>query len=84
MSKPETLNIADGRGNLSLTLPRAAEITVIRKNKLTRVPDQNRAVTDAFANLFECAPLPHFGAGQKKRQRIDLRHHASLCRTISS
>jgi len=62
--------------NLSLTPPWAAEITVIRKNRLARVPDRNRAVTDAFANLFECAPLAHCGAGQKKRQRIDLQHHA--------
>lgn len=60
----DTLQIAFGRGHLPLELPKHADVTVIRKAMLPKLPDQRRAIDDAFANPIGSKPLAELSRGK--------------------
>jgi hypothetical protein len=43
-----TIEVAFGRGTLPISLPAAAEPTVIRKSALPKLPDASAAIRQAF------------------------------------
>ena len=49
MSSGGTVQVAFGRGHLPLKIPRGAEVTIIRKAILPKLPDQRAAISKAFS-----------------------------------
>lgn len=59
------LELAFGRGALSLTLPPGAQPTVLRKAALPKLPDNVAAIRHAFAHPVDSAPLHELARGRK-------------------
>ena len=59
------LELAFGRGALSLTLPPGAQPTVLRKAALPKLPDNVAAIRHAFAHPVDSAPLHELAKGRK-------------------
>ncbi len=59
------VDLAFGRGRLSVRLPPGARPMVIRKPALPKLPDPARAVRDAFEAPYGGAPLRALAAGRK-------------------
>jgi len=53
MSSGGTVQVAFGRGHLPLKIPQGAEVTIIRKAVLAKLPDQRAA-----ERAQEAAPAP--------------------------
>ena len=64
MPSGETIQVAFGRGHLPLKIPRGAEITVIRKAVLAKLPDQRAAIAKAFSQPVGSASLAELARGK--------------------
>jgi len=64
MPSAETIQVAFGRGHLPLKIPRGAEITVIRKAVLVKLPDQRAAIAKAFSQPVGSASLAELARGK--------------------
>ncbi|WP_051511858.1 nickel-dependent lactate racemase [Skermanella stibiiresistens] len=60
----KTVDIAFGRGHLTVGLPEQAEVTVIRKATLPKLADQDGAIRAAFDNPVGAAPLSDLAKGR--------------------
>jgi lactate racemase len=63
--QPRSVEIAYGRSHLSVRLPVGADVTVIRKRKLAKLPDQPGAVHAALAAPIGAPPLGELARGRK-------------------
>ena len=64
MADNTTIDIAYGRGSVTLTLPEHARPTVIRKAALPKLADGRAAVLDALDNPVGAAPLSELARGR--------------------
>lgn len=64
MPSAETVQVAFGRGHLPLKIPQGAEITVIRKAVLAKLPDQRAAIAKAFSQPVGSASLAELARGK--------------------
>src|SRR5688500_20266343 len=64
MEPYKTVDIAFGRGHLTVGLPEQAEATVIRKATLPKLADQTGAIHAAFDNPIDAAPLATLAQGR--------------------
>ena len=60
-----TIEVAFGRGTLPISLPAAAEPTVIRKSALPKLPDASAAIRQAFERRSAAMPLRDLARGRK-------------------
>ena len=60
-----TIEVAFGRGTLPISLPAAAEPTVIRKSALPKLPDASAAIRQAFEAPIGGMPLRDLARGRK-------------------
>src|ERR1700751_1302896 len=60
-----TIEVAFGRGTLPISLPAAAEPTVIRKSALPKLPDASAAIRQAFEAPIGGRPLRDLARGRK-------------------
>jgi nickel-dependent lactate racemase len=65
MGEARKIDIAFGRGHLPVLLPEAADVTVIRKAELPKLPDARRAVAHAFDHPIGSKPLRELARGRK-------------------
>jgi nickel-dependent lactate racemase len=65
MEPYKTVDIAFGRGHLTVGLPERAEATVIRKATLPKLADQTGAIHAAFDNPIDAPPLATLAQGRK-------------------
>jgi nickel-dependent lactate racemase len=65
MGASQKIDILFGRGNLPLSLPEAADVTVIRKATLPKLPDAKRAIAHAFDHPVGSKPLRELARGRK-------------------
>src|ERR1700742_2543370 len=65
VSKDRTIEIAFGRGALPVSLPVAADPTVIRKSALPKLMDASAALHQAFASPIGAKPLRELARGRK-------------------
>ena len=84
MEPYKTVDIAFGRGHLTVGLPEQAEATVIRKATLPKLADQTGAIHAAFDNPIDAPPLATLAQGRKQRLHPDLRYHPPGARTACS
>jgi nickel-dependent lactate racemase len=61
----QTIGIAFGRGHLTLNLPEEADVTVIRKRPLPKLPDPHRAVRVALDSPIGARPLRDLARGRR-------------------
>ncbi len=61
--RPTAIPIAYGRGHLPLTLPTAAQATVVRKRPLPKLPDPAAAIRDALERPVGSKPLGEIARG---------------------
>lgn len=61
----KTISIAYGRSHLSLDLPAAAQPTVLRKQRLRKLPDAAQAITSAFNDPVGAPSLAELAAGRE-------------------
>jgi nickel-dependent lactate racemase len=59
------VEIAYGRGTLSVRLPERAEVTIIRKHPLAKLPDPKAAVRHALDNPVGGAPFEELAEGRR-------------------
>jgi lactate racemase len=64
MPSAETIQVAFGRGHLPLKIPQGAEITIIRKAVLAKLPDQRAAIAKAFSQPVGSASLAELARGK--------------------
>ena len=64
-SKDRTIEIAFGRGTLPISLPAAADPTVIRKSALPKLPNASAALHHAFEAPIGGMPLRELARGRK-------------------
>ena len=64
MSSGGTVQVAFGRGHLPLKIPRGAEVTIIRKAVLPKLPDQRAAILKAFSQPVGSASLAELARGK--------------------
>src|SRR6476659_8759762 len=60
-----TIEVAFGRGTLPISLPAAAQPTVIRKSALPKLPDASAAIGQAFEAPIGGMPLRDLARGRK-------------------
>src|ERR1700761_5124693 len=65
VSKDRTIEIAFGRGALPVSLPVAANPTVIRKSALPKLPDASAALQQAFDAPIGAKPLRELARGRQ-------------------
>ena len=65
MAQQSTVDIAYGRAHLPVRLPLGADVSVIRKRKLAKLPDQHGAIRAALAHPTCAAPLAELARGRK-------------------
>src|SRR4051794_2614806 len=65
MEPYKTVDIAFGRGHLTVGLPEQTEATVIRKATLPKLADQIGAIYAAFENPIDAQPLTTLAQGRK-------------------
>jgi nickel-dependent lactate racemase len=64
-NEKDPLTIAFGRGHLSLSLPRGAAPTVVRKRSLPKLPDAAAAIAQTLASPIGSPPLDQLARGKK-------------------
>ncbi len=65
MSGPNRIDLAFGRGHLPVTMPAGAQVEVIRKRPLPKLPDPRAAVRVALDSPVGSAPLRQLAAGRR-------------------
>jgi nickel-dependent lactate racemase len=65
VTQQSTVDIAYGRAHLPVRLPPGADVSVIRKRKLAKLPDQHGAIRAALAHPTGAAPLAELAQGRK-------------------
>jgi nickel-dependent lactate racemase len=65
MGENKKIDIAFGRGHLPVILPDRADVTVIRKAQLPKLPDAKRAIAHAFDHPIGGKPLRELARGRK-------------------
>ncbi len=65
MGEKNRIDIAFGRGQLPVILPERADVTVIRKAHLPKLPDAKRAIANAFDSPIGSKPLRELARGRK-------------------
>ncbi|MBX3538223.1 MAG: nickel-dependent lactate racemase [Chelatococcus sp.] len=64
MDNSQPLSLAYGRGHLPISLPGDVDVTVIRKAVLPKLPDQQRAIRDAYEKPIGARPLSELAQGK--------------------
>ena len=65
MSANARIDIAFGRSHLSVTLPDEADVQIIRKRELPKLPDQRAAIRAALDTPIAALPLRQLAAGKR-------------------
>ena len=64
MNQAEDYSLLYGRGSLKLRLPPTADVTVVRKGSLAKLPDPAAAIRDALANPVAAPSLRDLAKGR--------------------
>ena len=65
MAQQNTVEIAYGRAHLPVRLPVGTDVSVIRKRKLAKLPDQHGAIREALGHPTGAPPLAELARGRK-------------------
>jgi lactate racemase len=65
VSVSESIGLLYGRGQLKLSMPANAEVTLIGKGKLQKIADPAAAVRHALSEPIDCPPLAEIARGRR-------------------